>query len=69
MLGENLKNNLERIHELYQMVTVRPQLYVSECWTVRKIHFQKLQTAEMRFLRSVNGYTRLDEIRNADRRK
>jgi hypothetical protein len=34
-----------------------------------KRQMQKLHTAEMRFLRFVNGYTRLDEIRNADRRK
>jgi hypothetical protein len=44
-------------------------LYGSECWTMRKRDTQTLQAAEMRFLRSVKGYTRLDKIRNEDIRK
>jgi hypothetical protein len=31
-------------------------LYESECCTIRKRDMQKLKTAEMRFIRSVNGY-------------
>jgi hypothetical protein len=44
-------------------------LYGSECWTMRKRDAQTLQAAEMRFLRSVKGCTRLDKIRNEDIRK
>jgi hypothetical protein len=35
----------------------------------KKRGMQKLQTAEMGFLRSVNGCTRLDKTRNDDTRK
>jgi hypothetical protein len=37
-------------------------LYGSECWTMIKRNTQKLQAAEMRFLRSVKGCTRLDKL-------
>jgi hypothetical protein len=43
-------------------------LYGSECWTMRR-GMQKLQAAEMRFLRSVKGCIRLDKIGNEDIRK
>jgi hypothetical protein len=36
----------------------------SEIWTVTKKHEAKNETAEMKFLRSVAGYTRKDQIRN-----
>jgi hypothetical protein len=38
-------------------------LYGSKCWTVREREIQKLQIAEMWFLRSVKGCTRLDGIK------
>jgi hypothetical protein len=41
----------------------------SECWPKTKRDMQKPQAAEMRFLRSVKGCTRLDKIRNEDIRK
>jgi hypothetical protein len=44
-------------------------LYGSECWTTRKETCKKPQAAEMRFLRSVKGCTRLDKIRKEDIRK
>jgi hypothetical protein len=44
-------------------------LYGSECWTMIKKDMQKIQAAEMRFLRSVKGRTRLDKIKNKDIRK
>jgi hypothetical protein len=44
-------------------------LYGSECWTMRKRDMQKLQAAEMCFLRFVKGRTRLDKIRNEDIRE
>jgi hypothetical protein len=43
-------------------MAVRTLLYGSECWTMRKRDTQKIQAAEMRFLRSVKGCTRLDKL-------
>jgi hypothetical protein len=42
-------------------------LYGSECRTTIKRDMQKPQAAEMRFLRSVKGSTRLDKIRNEEK--
>ena len=36
-------------------------LYGSEFWTLTKEDERKIEAAEMRFLRSVAGYTRLDK--------
>jgi len=38
-------------------------LYGSETWVTTKRDMTGLEAAEMRFLRSVKGYTRLDKIR------
>jgi hypothetical protein len=55
--------------EFYQVMAVSALLYGSECWTMGKKDTQTPQAAEMRFLRSVKGCTRLDKIRNEDIRK
>ena len=39
-------------------------LYGSECWALKKTHIQRLMVAEMRMIRWICGYTRLDKIRN-----
>jgi hypothetical protein len=39
-------------------------LYESKYCTIRNRVIQKLNTAEMRFIRSVNGSTKLGKIRN-----
>jgi hypothetical protein len=41
-------------------------LYGSETWTPRKREWNRIQTAEMKYLRTVKGRTRLDQIRNED---
>jgi hypothetical protein len=41
LLGEHLKKNLQRIHELCQVMAICALLHASECWTVRKRHMQK----------------------------
>jgi hypothetical protein len=51
------------------MMAVPMLLYGSKCLTKRERDMQKLGTAEMRFLRSVRGGTRLDEVRNECIRK
>jgi len=51
-------------------VVVRPSLlYGSETWVTTKRNMTRLEVAEMRFLRSVTGYTRLDKIRSEFIRK
>jgi len=41
----------------------------SEMWVTMQRDLTHLEAAEMRFLRSVTGYTRLDEIRSEDIRQ
>jgi len=51
-------------------VVARPSLlYGSETWVTTKRDMTRLEAAEMRFLRSVKGYTRLDKIRSEVIRK
>ena len=44
-------------------------LYGSETWTLQKRHKSKIQTMEMRYLRKVEGVTRLDRVSNEDIRR
>jgi hypothetical protein len=54
----------------YYNVVARPSLlYGSETWINTQRDMTRLEAAEMRFLRSVAGYTRLDKIRSQDIRK
>jgi hypothetical protein len=43
-------------------------LYGSETWTPRKRDWNRIQAAEMKYLRAVKGCTTLDQIRNEDTR-
>ena len=46
-------------------MVVRPAvLYGSECWPLKKAQVQRLMVAEMRMIRWMCGFTRLDKIRN-----
>ena len=50
--------------EVYRTV-VRPAiLYGSECWPIKKTQVQRLRDVEMRKIRWMCGYTRMDRIRN-----
>jgi len=54
----------------FYIVVARPlQLYGSETWVTTKRDITRLEDAEMRFLRSVTGYTRLNKIRSEVIRK
>ena len=55
--------------KFYKVVARPSLLYGSETWVTTKRDMTRLQAAEMRFLRSVTGYTRLDKIRSEDIRQ
>jgi predicted esterase YcpF (UPF0227 family) len=55
--------------KFYQVVARPTLLYGSETWVTTKRDMTRLEAAEMRFLRSVKGYTRLDKITNEVIRK
>ena len=55
--------------EFYKVVARPSLLYGSETWVTTKRDMTRLEAAEMRFLRSVTGYTRLDKIRSEDIRQ
>jgi hypothetical protein len=48
--------------KFYKVVARPTLLYGSETWVTTKRDMTRLEAAEMRFLRSVKGYTRLDKI-------
>jgi hypothetical protein len=41
-------------------------LYDSETWTLRKRDWNRIEDAEMKYLRTVKGCTKLDQVRNED---
>jgi len=54
----------------FYTVIARPALlYGSATWVIMKRDMTRLEAAEMSFLRSVKGYTRLDKIRSEVIRK
>jgi len=55
--------------KFYQVVARPTLLYGSDTWVTTKRDMTRLEAAEMRFLRSVKGYTGLDKIRSEVIRK
>jgi hypothetical protein len=55
--------------KFYKVVARPTLLYGSETWVTTKRDMARLEAAEMRFVRSVKGYTRLGKIRNEVIRK
>jgi len=54
----------------FSKVVARPKLlYGNETWVTTTRDMTRLEAAEMSFLRSVKGYTRLDKIRSEVIRK
>jgi len=54
----------------FYKVAARPSLlYGSETWVTTKRDMTGLEATEMRFIRGVTGYTRLDKIRSEDTRR
>jgi hypothetical protein len=56
------KSRTDSQMKCYKVVAKPTQLYGSETWETTKRDMNRLEAAEMRFLRSVKGYTRLDKI-------
>jgi hypothetical protein len=55
--------------KFYKVIARPTLLYGSETWTNTKRDVNRLEAAEIRFLRRVKGYTRLDKIRSEITRK
>ena len=70
-IHRNLRNKTrkETRMKFYKTVAVPTFLYASETWTLGKGEEKKIQAAEMRFLRSVQGFSLLDRRRNIDIRQ
>jgi len=67
---KHLKKTPADTETKFYKVVARPSLlYGSETWVTTKRDMTRLEGAEMRFLRSVTGYTRLDKIRSEVIRK
>jgi hypothetical protein len=64
---ENKERNKFKI--FYKIMAVPVLLNDSETWTPRKRDWNRIQGTEMKYLRTVKGCTRLDQIRNEDIRK
>ena len=63
------KTRTETQMKFYKVVARPTLLYGSETWVTTTRDMTRLEAAEMRFLRSVKGYTRLDKIRSEVIRK
>jgi len=50
-------------------MAVSTAIYGSETQSVRKNYEARIQTAEVKFLRTLSGYTRTDHQRNTEIRK
>jgi nitrate reductase alpha subunit len=62
---KHLKNPRTDTQMKFHQVVARPTpLYGSETWETMKRDMTRLEAAEIRFLRSVQGYTTLDKIRS-----
>jgi len=48
--------------KVYRTVVRPAVLYGSECWPIKKTQVQRLMVAEMRMIRWMCGYTRMDRI-------
>jgi len=64
-IRKHLKKPRKDTQIKFYKVVARPSLlYGSKTWVTTKRDMTHLEIAEMRFLRSVKGYTRLDKIRS-----
>jgi len=50
--------------KVYRTIVRPAMLYGSECWALKKTQIQRLLVAEMKMIRWICGYMKLDKIRN-----
>jgi hypothetical protein len=60
------KTRKETNLKFYKIMSVPVLLYGSERWTPRKRDWNRIQSTEMEYLRTVKGCTRSDQIRYED---
>jgi hypothetical protein len=67
-IWRNLKKKTRKDKQLkfYKTMPVPVLMYGSEAWVIKKNDTSRIQSAEMKLLRSVKGCTRMDHIRNED---
>ncbi|KAJ4431286.1 hypothetical protein ANN_19883 [Periplaneta americana] len=70
-IKRTLKNKTLQSTQLkfYKVMAVPTLTYASDNWTLNRADRRKIETAEMKFLRSIAGVTILDRKRNEDIRK
>jgi hypothetical protein len=68
VIARTLKNKTRKETNLkfYKIMPLPVLLYGSETWTLRKREWNRIQAAEMKYLRTVKGCIRFDQIRNED---
>ncbi|KAJ4439494.1 hypothetical protein ANN_07618 [Periplaneta americana] len=67
-IARNLKKKTRKETQIkfYKTMAIPSLLYGCEAWTLKKNDINRIQSAEMKFLRGVKGCTRLDRYRNDD---
>lgn len=67
VINRSLKNTRKETKmKFYRVMAVPMLLYGSEFWILTKKEERRIEAVEMRFLRSVAGYSLLDKIRSDD---
>ena len=70
-IRRTLKNKVrkETMLKFYKVMSLPTITYGSETWTINKNIKKKIQSSEMRFIRSVTGYRLADRKRNTEIRE
>jgi hypothetical protein len=63
---KNVKNKTRKETNLkfYKVMAIPVLLHGCEIWTLKKTDCNRIQAAEMKYLRTVKGCTKIDQLRN-----